>query len=575
MNLTSWKVVFLIGLIIIGPMMIFFPVWGAEVASITSLLGKGRTLSDQGRLSEAELLFEEAVKADSGSIEACHWLGCVQASENKFLEAEKNFKKALAIKAEYLPTLIRYSGVLADMNRFPEAEALARKALSIEPENPQVQRVLGQVLLGMGNIQEAMPLLEKVLVKNPHDPDLCNNIGCALSAAKEFDKGSEYFRKGLREDPQNRALNVNLALALRDGGKKGEFLDQYKMIILLDPDNAGLRLEYGKLLAESGNASEAEHQWQILMGSGQVSKADVLKPLIAQNLNVMAVPSSATDELLYPEVSKDDYETLRKKNEAQPWDAHSQYLLGHAALQSGDYAAASRAFFTAVGLNPLSAVSRYSLGKAVERHAVDATPKNGEELRPEYLHMFDEAETSYKKAVRLNPDLIEAEMGICDIYIETRRENMARERLEKLLKEKPQARLVRMNLARLAVRDKKEAEALKLMEAELEINPDDSNVLQFLGNLYAGSKNFSKSVDTFQALASKQPKKGESLWKTIKQEFPDWRKTLQNADPERYKKLLAMAAQGGDDEARGLLLSPEIASGTATGPEGVKGVVGK
>lgn len=559
----------LLAVIVLVQMVFLSPCSGEDV---NGFIEQGKMLADLGRFSEAELTFRKAVQTGPKIPEGHYWLGCALFSLGKIDEAEKCFNRALELKPDYVDALIRCGSVFGSKRKWAKAEEFARKALGYDSQNSEAQLILGKVLLGKGTPAEAIPFLEKVLEKKPEKAKIYNDLGCAFSGVKNFEKAREIFEKGLKIEPKNPSLNLNLALALQDGGKKEEALRQFGKAIALSPDNSSLRLEYGKCLASAGKHPEAKAQLDVLSRLGNSSETRELESFLKGMGTSGAEPSaasspSAPDEPLNPDIGEEEYDLLLKKVEASPEDAHQQYLFGHAALNKNLLVEAVEAFKKVVGLKPTSAAARCSLALATARLAWDQTPRFGADPEAAYDPLYDEAESLYRKALELEPGMYKATIGITMIFVETKREKQARDLLEKLLKEKPQAPLVRFHLARFSLKENNEAAAMKLLEEEVKINPDDPDVLCLQGGIFLEKGDFPESLKAFQTVASKNPGRGKYLWENIKRKFPDWKDKLQKADPEKYLSFLELAARGKDPEAIGLLASRKMQSGTPTDQE--------
>ena len=76
--------------------------------------------------------------------------------KQNFSEAEKLFEEALKIEPDHIGCLNYFATLLAQTNRNSRAEKLFLKAVKLQPSNPFVNNNLGNIYYGYGDFNKAI-----------------------------------------------------------------------------------------------------------------------------------------------------------------------------------------------------------------------------------------------------------------------------------------------------------------------------------------------------------------------------------------------------------------------------------
>jgi Flp pilus assembly protein TadD len=194
----------------------------AQVADVK--IAYGRTLEKRGAPEQAQAVYLEALKLDSGRADACARLG-----------------------------------VLCDQQcKFDGANSWHRKAVAAQPKNPDFQCNAGYSLYLQGNLTEAEKSLRKCLALSPDHARGHNNLGMILARTDRCEEAlAEFHRAGCNEaDAQ-----TNLAYALTLERRWTEARTCYERALVADPSSAasqkGLQ-ELHSLMAKAKAATLAQ-----------------------------------------------------------------------------------------------------------------------------------------------------------------------------------------------------------------------------------------------------------------------------------------------------------------------------
>ena len=127
---------------------------------------------------------------------------------------------------------------------------------------------------------------------------------------------------------------------------------------------------------------------------------------------------------------------------------------------------------------------------------------------------LDQAEASFRLALRDDPSSAEALYGLGSVYLKQEKIGAAREKFEratKLQASYPDTLAnVWNNLGLLATREGRTAEAIPYFEQALKLNPDHLIALENLGNAYRQQKNWDEARKFLERAVSVGPQDAEA-----------------------------------------------------------------
>jgi len=176
-----------------------------------ALLHQAVTLHNQGRLSEAERLYEQALAVDPDLMDARHMLGVLKAQQGRPDEAYDLISPVVAANPRDALALANFANVLHALGRCEEALSAYGRSLAINPHYPPAW-------LAQGNVQQ-----------------LVLRYGAALESYNRF----------LGFDPHNAEAWTNRGMALQHLGRLEEALESYGRAQVLDPTLAQAFLNRG------------------------------------------------------------------------------------------------------------------------------------------------------------------------------------------------------------------------------------------------------------------------------------------------------------------------------------------
>lgn len=205
-------------------------------SSFDSNLKRGHLLHQQGRYSEAEAFYKQALAEDPhdadalillswsqflqdkresdalASVEAsiaqdperseCHGLRSIILSRLKrHKEAHAAAERAIALDPESPDSYAAQAQAFAGEQKWAQMETAARAALTRDGDHDHAQNLLTQSLLLQGKTDENAFNVERQLSRDPDDPMPHFNAGYAALRRGDHMKAEEHFRESLRLSP--------------------------------------------------------------------------------------------------------------------------------------------------------------------------------------------------------------------------------------------------------------------------------------------------------------------------------------------------------------------------------------
>jgi len=329
--------------------------------------------AEQGRLGEAASLLRHAADRHPEDAAAHNGLGGVLQAMGRHAEALAPFERAAALAPDLAPAHYGLACALLALGRAGEALARLDQALALDPDFAAALSAKGSALEALGRAEEAVTWHERALALKPDDASAHNNLGTALQALGRHEAASAQYARALALDPASADFHVNRGKALHKLGRDEEAVAHYERAIALAPRDAGARNDLGNALQSLGRHAEAVARYE---------QALALQPDFA------AARGNLANSLHALERHGEAIAQYEAALAASPGNAVAASNLGTALREMGRLAEARRAFEQAVALAPeragfhlnLAEVKRFTAGDpqlaALERlaHRVDSLP---------------------------------------------------------------------------------------------------------------------------------------------------------------------------------------------------------
>ena len=211
-------------LVLVWAMTVYASFWirsGNPVAHWVKTLEKGSTALRQGKLDDAILQYQEAVRLKPDCAAACYNLGNALGRNSQTDEAIRQLQQAIRLKPDYARAYNDLGIAYATKGDVGEAIRQYQQAMRLQPDDAEAHFNLGVTLTGNGQTDEAIRQYQEALRLKPDYVLALNNLGIALAGKGQIDDAINQFRQALRFKPDyadaRRNLDIALALKARSG----------------------------------------------------------------------------------------------------------------------------------------------------------------------------------------------------------------------------------------------------------------------------------------------------------------------------------------------------------------------
>jgi len=220
-------------------------------------LQEALALHRQGRLDEAEKLYNRALKAQRDNFDALHLLGMLNHQRGKNAEAHRLIAAALKVQPGAADALCNLAIVLHALKRDDEALGSLDKALKLAPGHLDALNNRGNILLDLKRPAEAVAAFDAVLANEPRHLQALVNRGNARTELGAAEAALADYDAALALAPFHPLALYNRGNALRALGRLDEALAAYESAVATAPGYVPALLNRGIALAAFNRHADA------------------------------------------------------------------------------------------------------------------------------------------------------------------------------------------------------------------------------------------------------------------------------------------------------------------------------
>lgn len=218
---------------------------------------EGLAHHQQGRLREAQVLYQSAHQLDPMFADAVHHMGIIALQTNRISDAINMIQQAIQLDPTDPGAYNNLGMALEDGHKHEEALVAYDNALRIAPQHIEALLNRGNVLQTLKRWDLALNSYEKLIALAPNFADAYNNRGNVLRALKRHQEAIASFDRALSFNPgYAQALN-NKGIALKDLNRLSDALQCYDQAIRLQPNYAEAFSNRGVVLKDLGHMEPA------------------------------------------------------------------------------------------------------------------------------------------------------------------------------------------------------------------------------------------------------------------------------------------------------------------------------
>jgi len=500
----------------------------------------GKRYFDKQQYREAAIQYQNALQVDPKYPQARYQLAQCYLKMAMWSQAYQELLRTVELQPENLKAQLDLGNLLVAARQFKEAQERAERVLQKEANNLEAHILLANAFAGLENPAGSLREMKYAIELDPKRSESYLNLAWLQLRAKQTGPAEESFKKAMQLDPHSVVAAITAGNFYQQQRRWPEAEQQFRRAIELEPQSlqpraalAGLYLAQGQpaqveqVLLETKRALRDNPEGYRMLGDfyfrlGEWEKAlTEYASLYQEHPKDLQVKKNYVQVLILrarlDEATRLNDEILKQN----PKDVAGLIYRGQILSRQGRSNDAIPALEVALKSEPDNAVAHYHLGIAFSQ-----------------VGNLGRAESEWREAVRLRPNMVEAQRALAQVAQSKGDFDQLRERAEQLISTEPAspegyilratARLSRdrvggeadlqkaielapqnpigySRLGSLRFAEKRFNEAEKLFEQALERDSNFSEALQGLVGVYIQQKQPAKAVARVNAQIAKAP----------------------------------------------------------------------
>lgn len=214
---------------------------GNQTLEVQALLAQGFEDHRQGRLSEAERVYQRVLQLAPGHPDALHLLGLAAHGRGDAAEAARRIRLAIERRPDETEFHANLALVLQDSGRHDEAIPSARRALALDPRHGAASKCLAASLAATGDLAAAARQYAEAGAISPDDAGLHAEHARVLEGLGRPDQARAEYERALQLHPGLAEARAGLARLDSAGGAAGDVQASAAVASVLDRAEARLR----------------------------------------------------------------------------------------------------------------------------------------------------------------------------------------------------------------------------------------------------------------------------------------------------------------------------------------------
>ncbi|HEX8887663.1 MAG TPA: tetratricopeptide repeat protein [Pyrinomonadaceae bacterium] len=489
------------------------------------LVADGAAALERGDTQAAKALFERALTIDKNNVEADTYLGVIADRAGDLLEAERHFAAA-AIAAPLSPSARNNHGaILLKLGRTKQAAAQFETSLRLDRNQPSALINLAQIRFASGTSEDlhaALDLFKRAQSIAP-DLDVARSLVVTALRLGQRDDALTYYRdyavrlSGAQGESVAPAARAELGAALLEAKLTEEAIKELSAAVAVDQKNVEAIVNLAKAYHAANDINSAGRLLETAVANGlddariYAALADVYESIgraenaiPAMRLAIERDPQNEGYRFRYAlllidtKAPKAAVIRLQEAMSLFPNSARLWFALGVAQFSDQQTDEAAKAFSRAIEIDQRAAPALAYLGM------IDA-----EQGR------FADAITLYERAIGANEQFAAAHYLLADVLMKQATIDVARTELhlKRALQLDPTLIQAHLALGKLYLRDEHLSEAASELETAIKADPNLAEAYYQLGRTYMRLKRTAEAQTTlaaFKRLSDSQKEQSET-----------------------------------------------------------------
>jgi predicted O-linked N-acetylglucosamine transferase (SPINDLY family) len=212
----------------------------SHITKISKLLQAGLTLHRQGRLQNAQTIYEKILQIETEHFDALQLLGTIAGQTKDYKEAIKLLSKALLKNPNHAPCYNNLGLSFQGLGHLEQALTSYEKAIAINPSYADAYYNRGITLRDLGHLEQALTSYEKAIAINPSYAYAYYNRGITLRDLGHLEQALTSYEKAIAINPSYADAYRNLGDIFKELGHFNKAIESYEKALFLNPNSTFL-----------------------------------------------------------------------------------------------------------------------------------------------------------------------------------------------------------------------------------------------------------------------------------------------------------------------------------------------
>jgi predicted TPR repeat methyltransferase len=214
-----------------------------------TLLQRAVPLHQQGKLDQAEALYQQVLQAEPEQFDALHLLGVLTRQRGDAATAVQLISRAIALNATNAVAHCNLGAALQDIGQPESALASYDRAIALSPQYTMALNNRGNALKNLGRVDEALLSYAQALQLQPSYADAWCNQGILLQSLQQNEEALASFDNAITIRPQYVAAAYGRASTLYSLHRYLDSMHAYDRVLALNPDYVEAHAGLGSTLS--------------------------------------------------------------------------------------------------------------------------------------------------------------------------------------------------------------------------------------------------------------------------------------------------------------------------------------
>lgn len=477
-------------------------------------LESGERYFDKGEYREAAIQYQNAIQVDQNFAEAHYRLGLTASKLQQWPAAAQEYLRVVQINPDHASARLALANLLLDHStQYAEAKEQLDWLQQKQPHSPDYLLALAKYCDATKDVAGALAALNKAHDLAPDRADIFLARGVIEAEGQQWEQAGADLEQATRKDPKSIEAAIKLGNFYQVRGRFSEAEDTYNRAIQIAPSDPNPRLALGNLyLAENkpqqvedflrqskkdfptnnagycmlGNYFIATNQLdKALAEFGSLLQEHAKDPIVKKNYIQLLIMHDRLDE-------------ARKLNDelmkAQPTDIDASIYKGEIEIRSGKASDAVDTLQNVLKTDSDNAVAHYQLGVAFDE-----------------LGNLGRAETEWRAAVQLRPDIVEAHGALARAALHRNDSSALAQEADQIMTLQPAAPDGYLLRAVADIQRKQYATAERYLNQAIQRAPNNPAAYVQLGNLKLAQNQFADAQRAFDQALNLDPNSADAL----------------------------------------------------------------